>query len=203
MTCEQAVQVAPLLKALADPTRLRLLSIVLSHEGGEACVCDLTPHFDLSQPTISHHLKVLYELRVAGPGEAGHLGLLQGPTRGDGRAAQPLHQRHGGRGRGMRVSDTVHDEPRAADTGAVVAKLSTLDRFLPVWIVAAMVVGLLLGRLVPGLDDALDRGEDRRRLAADRDRAAGDDVPGAGQGPLRPSSATSPATGGCWSSRWC
>ncbi len=60
MTAEQATSVAPLLKALADPARLRLLSIVLSHEGGEACVCDLTPYFDLSQPTISHHLKVLH-----------------------------------------------------------------------------------------------------------------------------------------------
>jgi ArsR family transcriptional regulator len=51
----------PMLKAIADPARLRLLSIVLSHEGSEACVCDLLPHFDLSQPTISHHLKVLHE----------------------------------------------------------------------------------------------------------------------------------------------
>ena len=50
-----------LLKAIADPVRLRLMSLVLSHEGGEACVCDLTPAFDLSQPTISHHLKVLHE----------------------------------------------------------------------------------------------------------------------------------------------
>jgi ArsR family transcriptional regulator len=58
---EQAGRVAPLLKALADPVRLRLMSMVLSHEGGEACVCDLTPAFDLSQPTISHHLKVLHE----------------------------------------------------------------------------------------------------------------------------------------------
>ena len=57
----QAEQVAPLLKALADPVRLRLLSIVASHVGGEACVCDLLPHFELSQPTISHHLKVLHE----------------------------------------------------------------------------------------------------------------------------------------------
>ncbi len=57
----QAAQLAPLLKAIADPVRLRLLSLVLSHEGAEACVCDLTPHFDLSQPTISHHLKVLHE----------------------------------------------------------------------------------------------------------------------------------------------
>ena len=61
MSHEQAEQVAPLLKALADPVRLRLMSMVLSHEGGEACVCDLTPAFDLSQPTISHHLKVLHE----------------------------------------------------------------------------------------------------------------------------------------------
>jgi ArsR family transcriptional regulator len=60
MSEEQAAQVAPLLKALADPVRLRLMSMVLSHEGGEACVCDLTPTFDLSQPTISHHLKVLH-----------------------------------------------------------------------------------------------------------------------------------------------
>ncbi len=61
MTAEQAAQVAPLLKALADPVRLRLMSMVLSHEDAEACVCDLLPAFDLSQPTISHHLKVLHE----------------------------------------------------------------------------------------------------------------------------------------------
>jgi len=58
---EQAAQVAPLLKALADPVRLRLMSLIASHPGGEACVCDLTGAFDLSQPTISHHLKVLHE----------------------------------------------------------------------------------------------------------------------------------------------
>jgi ArsR family transcriptional regulator len=58
---EQAEQVAPLMKALADPVRLRLLSLVASHPGGEACVCDLNDAFDLSQPTISHHLKVLYD----------------------------------------------------------------------------------------------------------------------------------------------
>lgn len=58
---EQAEQVAPLLKAMADPVRLRLLSLVAAHEGGEACVCDLNDAFALSQPTISHHLKVLHE----------------------------------------------------------------------------------------------------------------------------------------------
>ena len=58
----QAGRIAPLLKALADPVRLRLLSLVASHEAGEACVCDLNDAFDLSQPTISHHLKVLHEV---------------------------------------------------------------------------------------------------------------------------------------------
>jgi ArsR family transcriptional regulator, arsenate/arsenite/antimonite-responsive transcriptional repressor len=57
----QAEQVAPLLKALGDPVRLRLLSLIASHPGGEACVCVLSDAFDLSQPTISHHLKVLHE----------------------------------------------------------------------------------------------------------------------------------------------
>src|SRR5271169_940840 len=57
----QAEQVAPLLKALADPVRLRLMSLVASHAGGEACVCELNDAFDLSQPTISHHLKVLHD----------------------------------------------------------------------------------------------------------------------------------------------
>lgn len=46
-------------KALADPVRLRLFSLIASHEGGEACVCDISPAVDVSQPTISHHLKVL------------------------------------------------------------------------------------------------------------------------------------------------
>jgi ArsR family transcriptional regulator len=61
LSAEQAELVAPLLKALADPVRLRLMSLVASHPGGEACVCDLNEAFDLSQPTISHHLKVLHE----------------------------------------------------------------------------------------------------------------------------------------------
>ena len=61
LSMEQAGQVAPLLKALADPVRLRLMSLVASHEGGEACICDLNEAFGLSQPTISHHMKVLHE----------------------------------------------------------------------------------------------------------------------------------------------
>jgi ArsR family transcriptional regulator, arsenate/arsenite/antimonite-responsive transcriptional repressor len=61
LTMEQAEQVAPLLKALADPVRLRLMSLVASHEGGEACICQLNDAFELSQPTISHHMKVLHD----------------------------------------------------------------------------------------------------------------------------------------------
>ena len=62
LSTEQAEQMAPLLKALADPVRLRLLSLVAAHAEVEACVCDLNDAFDLSQPTISHHLKVLHEV---------------------------------------------------------------------------------------------------------------------------------------------
>ena len=61
LSAEAAGRVVPLLKALADPVRLRLLSLVASHADREACVCDLHDAFDLSQPTISHHLKVLHE----------------------------------------------------------------------------------------------------------------------------------------------
>lgn len=56
-----AADLARVFKALGDPVRLRLLSMIASRAGGEVCVCDLTPEFDLSQPTISHHLKLLRE----------------------------------------------------------------------------------------------------------------------------------------------
>lgn len=59
MNAEQAAIVAPMFKALGDPVRLRLMSMIASVP--EMCVCDLTPAFDLSGPTISHHLKVLRE----------------------------------------------------------------------------------------------------------------------------------------------
>lgn len=62
LSADAASRISPLLKALADPVRLRLLSLVASHADGEACVCDLQEAFDLSQPTISHHLKVLHEV---------------------------------------------------------------------------------------------------------------------------------------------
>ena len=58
---EEARQRALVFKALADPGRLRLLSIVKAADGGEACVCDLTEPLDLGQPTVSHHLKILVD----------------------------------------------------------------------------------------------------------------------------------------------
>ncbi|MFI6263212.1 ArsR/SmtB family transcription factor [Micromonospora sp. NPDC051006] len=58
---ETAAVLAPAFKALGDPVRLQLMSMIASAEGGEACVCDLTPAFSLSGPTISHHLKTLRE----------------------------------------------------------------------------------------------------------------------------------------------
>jgi ArsR family transcriptional regulator, arsenate/arsenite/antimonite-responsive transcriptional repressor len=64
MSAEQAEQVASLLKALADPVRLRLVSLIGSSTTGEACVCDLNDAFDLTQATISHHLKVLHSAGV-------------------------------------------------------------------------------------------------------------------------------------------
>jgi ArsR family transcriptional regulator len=64
LTEEQSVDLARVFKALGDPVRLRLLSLIASHAGGEACVCDLTDAFDLTGPTISHHLKVLREAGI-------------------------------------------------------------------------------------------------------------------------------------------
>jgi ArsR family transcriptional regulator len=56
-----AQELALLFKAVADPMRLRLLSMIACHEGGESCVCDLTDAFDVTPPSISYHLKILRE----------------------------------------------------------------------------------------------------------------------------------------------
>jgi ArsR family transcriptional regulator len=56
-----AETLAHVFKALGDPTRVRLLSLIAATEGGEACVCDLTAPVGLSQPTVSHHLKLLVD----------------------------------------------------------------------------------------------------------------------------------------------
>ncbi|GAA2729090.1 metalloregulator ArsR/SmtB family transcription factor [Actinocorallia aurantiaca] len=71
LAADEAVDLARVFKALGDPVRLQLLSMIASRAGGEVCVCDLTPSFELSQPTISHHLKLLREA-----------GLIDGERRG-------------------------------------------------------------------------------------------------------------------------
>jgi ArsR family transcriptional regulator len=68
---ERASEVAAAFAVLADPARLRLLSLLVSAEGGEACVCELVEPLDRSQPTVSHHLRVLSEA-----------GLVTGEKRG-------------------------------------------------------------------------------------------------------------------------
>ncbi|PSR69990.1 transcriptional regulator [Nocardia sp. MDA0666] len=58
---EAAHDLAAMFKALGDPVRLRVLSAIAARAGGEACVCDVSDGLDVTQPTISHHLKVLRE----------------------------------------------------------------------------------------------------------------------------------------------
>jgi ArsR family transcriptional regulator, arsenate/arsenite/antimonite-responsive transcriptional repressor len=61
---DTATELARLLKAVADPARLQLLALLRSADGCEACVCDLTEPLGLSQPTVSHHLKVLADAGI-------------------------------------------------------------------------------------------------------------------------------------------
>ena len=129
LSAEQAEQVAPLLKALADPVRLRLMSLIASHPGGEACVCDLNDAFDLSQPTISHHLKVLHEAGLLDRDKRGvwvyyrartealaSLGALIGdramraPDRGPGCLSPPTGAHGGGLGLPFTLSSVIVDE---------------------------------------------------------------------------------------------
>jgi len=90
---EEAAGAARVLRALADPVRLRLVSLIGARAGGEACVCDLGAAFDLTQPTISHHLKVLREAGIIDsqrrgtwvyyrlvPGTLEHVGALLSTT---------------------------------------------------------------------------------------------------------------------------
>ncbi len=71
LTARQAADLAGVLKALADPARLRILSLVAAREGGEICTCELTGPLGLTQPTISHHVKILVDA-----------GILTGDKRG-------------------------------------------------------------------------------------------------------------------------
>lgn len=61
----EAERISATFKALGDPTRLRLLSLIAASEGGEACICDLTEPVGLSQPTVSHHMRLLVDAGLA------------------------------------------------------------------------------------------------------------------------------------------
>lgn len=65
LTAEEADPIARTFKALGDPARVRLLSLIAASEGGEACICDLTEPVGLSQPTVSHHMKLLVDAGLA------------------------------------------------------------------------------------------------------------------------------------------
>jgi len=67
---EEAVRMADVAKALGDPVRLQLVDVLRKH-AGKVCVCELVPLFDLSQPTVSHHLKVLREAGIVGSERVG------------------------------------------------------------------------------------------------------------------------------------
>lgn len=93
----QASDLAARFKALGDPIRLRLLSMIASAEGGEVCVCNLTGPFDVSGPTISHHLRVLREA-----------GLIDGDRRGTWIYYRPIREN-------LRALASVLDVPVASE----------------------------------------------------------------------------------------
>ncbi|HEX6844761.1 MAG TPA: metalloregulator ArsR/SmtB family transcription factor [Actinomycetota bacterium] len=94
----EAERLAAALRVVADPARLRLLSRLASCEGAEACVCDLTEPVGLSQPTVSHHLKVLHEAGIVAREKRGrwvYYRLLPAPLEVLRRALDPSALREG------------------------------------------------------------------------------------------------------------
>jgi ArsR family transcriptional regulator len=66
-----AARLASMFKALADPARVKLVSLIAASDGGEACICDLTEPLGLSQPTVSHHMKVLVDVGLVSRDQRG------------------------------------------------------------------------------------------------------------------------------------
>lgn len=100
LSAQDAVELARRVKALADPARLRLLSIIAAHEGAEACVCDLVEPLGLAQPTVSHHLRVLVQA-----------GLLRREKRGVWAYYAVVPGALGA------LADVIDDRPHRVDTG--------------------------------------------------------------------------------------
>jgi ArsR family transcriptional regulator len=66
-----AERLASMFKALADPARIKLVSLIAASDGGEACICDLTEPLGLSQPTVSHHMKMLVDVGLVSRDQRG------------------------------------------------------------------------------------------------------------------------------------
>ena len=162
------------LAALADPVRLRIVGVLA---GGTRCVCDLRATVPVAANLLSYHLRVLrdtglvtasrrgrwIDYRLDPDGFAALWGerprRLAPARRSRHRRAVRARLRRGGGGpvTSIKTGRTGAAAPGAGEQRAVLARLSRLDRFLPVWIGVAMAAGLLLGRLVPGLNSALNR----------------------------------------------
>jgi ArsR family transcriptional regulator, arsenate/arsenite/antimonite-responsive transcriptional repressor len=87
-----AEQLAHVFKALGDPARLRLLSLIAAADGGEACICDLTGPVALSQPTVSHHMKLLVDAGLVTRDQRGrwaYYRVLDGALRAVAQAIEP------------------------------------------------------------------------------------------------------------------
>ena len=82
---EQASELAEVLRALADPVRLRLVSIIGTAESGEVCACDLPALVDRTQPTVSHHLSLLVRAGVLEHEDARQVGVVPPPSGATGR----------------------------------------------------------------------------------------------------------------------
>jgi ArsR family transcriptional regulator len=88
----QAEDLARVFKALGDPTRVKLLSLIAASEGGEACICDLTEPVGLAQPTVSHHMKLLVDAGLATREQRGkwaYFRLVEGALESAARSLMP------------------------------------------------------------------------------------------------------------------
>lgn len=90
LTAEQAESIARTFKALGDPTRVRLLSLIAASRDGEACICDLTAPVGLTQPTVSHHMKLLVDAGLATREQRGRWAYFRVVTDALDTAAQTL-----------------------------------------------------------------------------------------------------------------
>ena len=136
----QAVTLARDFAVLADPVRLRLLSMLASAPTGEACVCELVEPLDRSQPTVSHHLKILSEAGLDRRREAGPLGLVPGRARPPG----PVARRAGLRRPRFRICvKFVSSSGRNVPTSPTGVTYMIKRRF-DVWLALCVLLGVVL-----------------------------------------------------------